>query len=167
MSETALARPLLAPYCVGCGIDLGFGGDKILPTAISVDLARPYTQVGNDLTQLIGDARKLHWFQDRSLDYVYSSHLLEDFINTGAVLAEWVRVLRCGGNLVLFLPDESKFRTYCASTGHPYNAAHKHHDFNPDYIIRHAAALECLNIFLPPTPLGPYSFAIVFNKVSR
>lgn len=79
MSETSKCRERLKKFCIGYGLDIGYGGDPIIPGAITVDLAIPYTKVGDAPLNLGGDARNLYWFADNSLDYVYSSHLLEDF----------------------------------------------------------------------------------------
>ena len=35
-SETSAVRDLLAPYCAGDGLDLGYGGDPIVPHAIAL-----------------------------------------------------------------------------------------------------------------------------------
>lgn len=130
-SETAKCRERLAPFCRGYGVDLGFGGDPITERAIRVDLPVPYTKVGsNKSVQLGGDCTQLRWFQDASLDFVYSSHLLEDFQDTKSVLREWLRVLAPGGHLVLFCPDEQLFRAHCARTGQNYNPHHVHEDFS-------------------------------------
>ena len=133
-SETAKARPRLAPYCTGNGIDIGPGGDPITPAAVRVDLATPYSTVGDNPVQLSGTATDLHWFRDGSLDYVYSSHVLEDFIETEQVLREWLRVLKPGGKLIIFCPDEQRFRKHCAATGQLYNDNHKHADFSLKFV---------------------------------
>jgi SAM-dependent methyltransferase len=129
-SETSKCRKRLAPYCIGQGVDLGPGGDPITETAIRVDLPQPYSQAGLLPPQLRGDARKLIWFRDACLDYVYSSHLLEDFEDTKPILIEWLRVLKPGGHLVLFCPDERVFREHCRATGQRYNEMHKQPDFS-------------------------------------
>jgi predicted SAM-dependent methyltransferase len=129
-SETSKCRERLAPFCLGYGIDLGFGGDPITDTAIRIDMPQPYARTGTYQVQLGGDARKLHWFNDGVLDYVYSSHVLEDFEDTRTVLLEWLRVLRPGGRLVIFCPDEQVYREHCRSTGQRYNEYHKVPDFS-------------------------------------
>lgn len=129
-SETSKCRPRLLRYCVGSGVDLGPGGDPITETAIRIDLPQPYSHVGLFPPQLTGDATKLIWFRDACLDYVYSSHLLEDFEDTEPALIEWLRVLKPGGHLILFCPDEQVYRKHCRNTGQPYNQMHKQPDFS-------------------------------------
>jgi predicted SAM-dependent methyltransferase len=129
LSETSKCRARLAPYCTGYGVDLGFGGDPIHPSAIRVDNPSPYAATGTYPVQLGGDAAHLDWFRDGVLDYVYSSHLLEDFTDTACVLREWLRVLKPGGHLVIFCPDEPTYRAHCQATGQIYNVHHKHADF--------------------------------------
>jgi len=60
-------------------------------------------------TQFSGKAESLYWFRDGVLDFVYSSHLLEDYPDTEAVLREWLRVLKPLGNLIIFCPDEQVY----------------------------------------------------------
>jgi len=134
-SETSLCRERLKKYCVGNGLDLGYGGDPIVPTAITVDLEEPYTNVGTCSQNLKGDARNLYWFKDDVLDYVFSSHLFEDFDQQemSSVLWEWIRVLRPGGHLVLYLPDEQVYRKHCKKKNQPRNTHHKVKNFSLEY----------------------------------
>jgi hypothetical protein len=53
---------------------------------VRVDLLQPYARTGIHPVQLSGDARCLHWFANGTLDYVYSSHLLEDFEDTKSII---------------------------------------------------------------------------------
>jgi predicted SAM-dependent methyltransferase len=135
-SETSKCRPRLAPYCQGYGVDLGFGGDPVTPHAIHIDYPQPYSSAGSQTVQLGGDCQHLEWFRDGVLDFVYSSHLLEDFVETEAVLREWLRPLRHGGVLILYCPDEQRFRRHCQNTGQPYNPWHKHADFSLSFVER-------------------------------
>jgi uncharacterized protein (TIGR02246 family) len=137
-SETSKARPRLSKFCQGNGIDLGYGGDPIVPTVITMDLPRPYARLGDHPQNLAGDARDLYWFRNNILDYVYSSHLLEDFSSkeTAAVLREWLRVIKVGGVLVLYGPDEQAYRAHCKKTGQDYNPSHKIDDFGLRYVKR-------------------------------
>lgn len=106
ISETSKVWHRLAKFCVGAGLDIGYGGDPIVPHAICFDLPRAYARYFDHPQHLHGDGGNLTCFRDTSLDYVYSSHLLEDFENTATALKEWFRVLKPGGKLDLFLPDE-------------------------------------------------------------
>lgn len=135
-SETSKCRERLKKYCVGNGLDIGYGGDPIVPTAITLDLPKPYALVGNHPQNLQGDCRNLYWFEDNCLDYVFSSHLLEDFSmdEIKSLLWEWGRVLKPGGFLVLYLPDERVYREYCKEHDKPANANHKVEQFNLELI---------------------------------
>lgn len=133
-SESSKCRTRLAPFCSGYGIDLGFGGDPIVPHAIRIDFPAPYTSVGKWPVQIGGDASQLNWFRDDVLDFVFSSHLLEDFMDTRGVLIEWLRVLKPGGRLILYCPDEERYRAYCRRTGAFHNPNHKHAHFSLEYV---------------------------------
>jgi len=126
LSESGKVRMLIEPYIIGkCGLDVGFGGTPIIPNSITVDMEAPYTARGNYPQHLKGDARKLLWFKDNVLDYVYSSHLLEDFEDPHPIVVEWIRVIKLGGLLILNLPNEKKYREFCDKNNGNYNGAHK------------------------------------------
>ncbi len=61
--ETSKCRERMQRYCVGYGLDVGYGGDPIVPSAITVDLPKPYTNVGGSPLNLGGDARNLFLVQ--------------------------------------------------------------------------------------------------------
>jgi hypothetical protein len=44
-SETSKCRERLAPFCIGYGADLGFGGDPISDGVVRVDYPNPYRSV--------------------------------------------------------------------------------------------------------------------------
>lgn len=130
MSETAKYRSLTVEHCDGDGIDIGSGGDPVVPWAISVDLAPDaYAQynAGNpppNPIHLHCDARILP-FKDGTLDWVYASHVLEDFWPWGPVIDEWSRVLKRGGKLIILIPDKELWAAAIAA-GQPPNCAHQH-----------------------------------------
>ena len=78
---------------VGCGHD-------IRKNAINVDLY-------DDRADVKADAKNLSMFADGSVDVVIASQILEHFTfeEGKAALAEWFRVLRPGGELVVAVPD--------------------------------------------------------------
>jgi SAM-dependent methyltransferase len=163
-SETSKCRTRLTGYCTGNGIDIGPGGDPILPSAVRIDLPIPYSSVGDMPVQLAGDARDLYWFQDEVLDYVYSSHVLEDFKNTREVLVEWLRVLKPGGNLVLFWPDEQAYREHCRLTGQPYNSQHQVPDFSLVYVKGILENISNFKVLHENVLVENYSFELVVQK---
>lgn len=164
-SETSKCRPRLAPYCQGNGVDLGCGGDLIVPDAIGVDMPKPYTSVGDRPVHLKGDATMLQWFRDEALDYIFSSHLLEDFVNTEEILTEWLRVIKVGGHLSLFLPVEMVYREHCKKTGQTYNLAHKVPEMSLDYIRGVYDRIGVTEEVHSNALINEYSFEIVVKKV--
>lgn len=165
-SETSKHRARLAPYCEGYGIDIGFGGDPITPDAVRVDLKHPYGYTGNFGVQLGGDCRNLIWFNDETLDFSYSSHVLEDFPveQTELVMREWTRVLKVGGRLILLQPDQPRYLAYCKKNHEPPNAHHSIDHFSLKYVIEVAGRIGNLEVTASEDQLDEYSFFAVFTK---
>jgi len=117
-------------YLEGNGVDVGCGAKPVVPWAIAMDLPpRDYGEYhsGMDPARAIqfgGDARDLP-FRNQVLDFVFSSHLIEDFLDWRPLLFEWVRVLKRGGYLVILVPDKTLWAEAIAK-GQPPNCAHKH-----------------------------------------
>lgn len=166
--ETSKFRELLAGFCLGDGVDIGFGTDPIVETAIRIDDTSswlpPYEHSVEyrQMTglQLKGDARSLKWFTDGCMDYVYSSHTLEDFEDKEMVLKEWVRILKPGGHLVLLLPDEQCYRQFEKNL----NPLHKDENFCLETAVNLVRGLGLYIVrtwnFLPHDD-GDYNFALV------
>jgi len=167
VSETSKARGSLAAFCRGNGLDIGYGGDPIVPHAICLDLPERYASYKRHPQHLHGDARDLHWFREDCLDYVYSSHLLEDFEDTKAVMSEWLRVIKTGGVLVLYLPDEQAYRKNCREKGVQPNVHHVHADFSLDYIKQILNHIDGVEIIHEKFPSGLYSFELVIKKCKK
>ena len=165
-SETSKHRARLAPYCEGYGIDIGYGGDPITPDAIRMDLKYPYGATGNLGVQLGGDCKNLVWFKDETLDYAYSSHVLEDFdvTQTEHVMREWARILKVGGRLVLLQPDQPRYIAYCRKHNEPPNAHHSIDHFSLKYVIEVANRIGNLEVVASEDHLDEYSFFVVFAK---
>lgn len=129
-SETAKYRHLTAPLCTGNGLDIGSQGDPVVPCAIQVEL--PSAEFAHYSGGLVldqiglwrGDGRELP-FKDNSCDFVYSSHLIEDFQDWNPALREWWRVLKPGGPLIILTPEEDLWNAAVAG-GQPPNCAHRH-----------------------------------------
>ena len=110
----------LAKYLSGpCVLDIGHKGadaeaETIVPHAIGVGMDYP----GYDGLRLP--------FPNDSQDAVYSSHCLEHIPNSNAALAEWYRVLRLGGYIVLAVPHQWLYERKATVPAHstaPINAS--------------------------------------------
>jgi len=99
--EVKKCRHRVISYCRGIGLDLGCGEEKICPQAIGIDVNGEKADINIDLSA--NDSLRI--FSDCHFDYVFSSHCLEDFLTTEAILREWWRVIRPGGYLILYGPD--------------------------------------------------------------
>ncbi len=155
--ETDFSRGILAQYCRGRGLDVGRGDNKIQPDAIGVDIA----DMANGVTP---EVRRLP-FEDESMDYLFSSRCLEALEDTGGVLAEWMRVLRPGGNLVLHLLHKNVYPKVETPAANP---THKH-SLNPNFVL---AALSETNdydiLHIDESNAGSeHSFSLVVRKLHR
>lgn len=79
-------------FCQGEGIDVG-AGLWPLPGACPLDACHGP-----------GKGRDVASIRDDTLDYVFSSHCLEHIVNWRAALSEWIRKLKPGGIIFLYLP---------------------------------------------------------------
>lgn len=118
----------IVKYTRGRGLDLGCGLQKPFPHFIGMDDGR----YSPNIPDVVGDVTDLSMFSDGSMDFVFSSHCLEHIENTKAALAEWWRVLKHGGYLVLYLPHKN----YYPNIGQPGTNPTHCHDFLPEDIER-------------------------------
>ncbi len=153
-SETSKVRHWVLPYCTGKGCDIGFGGDKIVKVNCDgIDFPQPYTNTGSDKVDIGCDVINNEIpVPDNTYDYVYSSHLIEDFTDTKDALVKFIRILKPGGNLVLVFPDQPKYETYCREMGVPMNPYHIHPNMGYDFMI------DCLDA------LPGISYEIIFSN---
>ena len=108
-----LIRTLVARFCLGPGIEIGAGKEPCCPRDRTLFLDK---NIGDkDATEnadLISDASKIP-LPDESMNFVFSSHVLEHMQNTIATLKEWMRVLRPGGVIFLVLPHAHRTLDRC------------------------------------------------------
>lgn len=106
-SETQKIRPRLERFCQGLVLDVGCGNDLIVPGAKGIDgralptvwrVTQAIEALDLDLPDLVGKC-----------DAVFSSHCLEHLRDDHGALVSWARMLRPGGYLCLYLPDDQKY----------------------------------------------------------
>ena len=108
-SETSVIAPLVLEYCSGRGADLGCGPImKITPNSIGVDVIDLFDLPGENIGGYDLYAG-LSIFEDEELDYIYASHVLEDFDEPLTRVSEWVRKIKPGGYLIVVLPHMSVY----------------------------------------------------------
>lgn len=113
--DMRLARGDFDRWLHGNGIDIGCGPDPLkLPPGVSGSV------LGWDRPQ--GDGASLPNIEDRTFDFIYSSHCLEHLNDVGAALARWTEVLKPGGFLYIVVPD---FELY-EHGRYPIAGPHKH-----------------------------------------
>jgi SAM-dependent methyltransferase len=146
-SETEKVRPLVINFCKGKGCDLGFGGDKICKTDCDgIDYPQPYTKVGKDNVDVGCDIIKDEIpLPENTYDYVYSSHLIEDFEDTQAGIIKMMRILKNNGVLILAFPDQQKYEWHCNRYGTYPNPYHKHQDMGYAYMVNCLNSIDAIN----------------------
>jgi len=101
---------LAQKYCKGRGVDIGASN-------WSLDGARPIEDNKDENAYKILE-------KDSSLDYIFSSHLLEHLSKPVVAIDEWAKKLKSGGVLFMYLPHPS-----C----HMWKKENlKYHVWNPD-----------------------------------
>lgn len=109
-NEAAKIKYHIVPYTRGRGLDIGCGSFKAYPHFIGVDNLNHQQQFGWEMRpDVVSEADDLSMFANQSLDFVFSSHTLEHLENTRKALKEWLRVIKPGGYLVLYLPDDALY----------------------------------------------------------
>jgi ADP-heptose:LPS heptosyltransferase/predicted SAM-dependent methyltransferase len=151
----------------GRGLDLGCGPQKTFPHFIGLD--------NNIDAQLFGipanpDIRvdtceNLSLFSSKSMDFVFSSHLLEHIQpdNVTECLKEWWRVMKDGAYLVLYLPDEDEYPKVGekgANTDHKWNV-------NRERVIDYMRSIKGWDLvdFQKRNKSDEYSLYFVFKKI--
>ena len=136
-SETSKVRHLVIDYCIGKGCDIGFGGDKIKKeNCDGIDYEKPYAYTGKDKVDIACDVINNEIpVKDDSYDYVYTSHLIEDFKDTKKALVEFIRILKDNGDLILVFPDQVAYEKHCLKTNQPLNPHHIHANMGLSFML--------------------------------
>lgn len=158
-------------YCIGIGLDVGFGGDPIIKGVEGFDWEH-------------GDAQYLKELPDNSFDFVYSSHTLEHITDPAEAVYNWFRVLKRNGYLILYIPHRDLYEKKKTLPSR-FNENHKHfflidRDEAPDTIgiipliertldnYKIIYAKECRDGFTLDDPIihsnGEYSIEVIVQK---
>ena len=114
--ESDKIAPFIVPYvqsvdggAIPRWLDIGCGMRKVWPSAIGIDTGHHFGQ--QSAADMNMDGTDLSMFADQSMDAVFSSHFLEHIKrdNVQYVLSEWLRVIRIGGHLVLYVPSANLY----------------------------------------------------------
>lgn len=120
----------IVPYTRGKVLDLGSGPWKPFAHFIGIDTRQEWSGLPW-IPDINMDCQDLGVFADGSMDAVFSSHLLEHLEEPEKVLAEWWRVIKVGGHLVLYLPHKDLYPNTPAQGGNKDHVS----NFVPEDII--------------------------------
>ncbi len=134
--EASKIRWSTVPYFHGRILDVGCGPYKCFPHWIGVDNGHHWGMGGADVKS---EATKLELFASNSCDGVFSSHLLEhiQYEEVTNTLNEWFRVIKPGGYMMLYLPDEDEYPKVGEFGANP------DHKFNVSYDVIVSALKKC------------------------
>jgi SAM-dependent methyltransferase len=100
MNETSKTRRIWTDlergWLTGTGIDIGCGPDPVFPDVRLFDLGD-------------GDANRITKYVSDTFDFVYSSHCLEHMHDPPRALAEWWKLVKPGGVMMVIVPDEDLY----------------------------------------------------------
>lgn len=112
-------RRFATRWIVGDGIDIGCGPDPLSKLSDFFPLMKslkPWDMPDGDAMLMLG-------VKDESYDFVHSSHCLEHLADPFVAMANWIRICKAGGHLVITIPDEDLYEQgVWPST---FNADHK------------------------------------------
>lgn len=172
MSETSKQRQHTVQFCQGNGCDVASGGDPVVDSAIQIELpTAEYLHYNSGKAP----ATPIHWqghahdlpFKNDTLDYLYSSHLIEDYSDWEPLFREWTRVIKPGGFLVILAPEKSRWDYAVKKLGQCPNCAHlrepKIGEFTRE-IIRLGLPLDIVEDRLTNSFEHDYSLLLVARK---
>ncbi len=111
-------KNILRNLCIGKGLDIGCGSQKISPNCIGVDIIGK-GEIGFDTSEKgkisIADIKtsgdNLNVFKNNELDFIVARHNLEHYSNPSKTLDEWKRVLKKRGKIGVIVPNDKYMET--------------------------------------------------------
>ena len=159
-----LTRMGMMHFMAGEVLDLGCGPEPVLPRAVGVNRGGAPPVRALDVDALSTDLAD--YFNGKQFDTVFSSHCLEHMYSPIAfTLKHWLQVVRPGGFMVLYLPDERYYQFHA----NPFirNPEHFHY-LTMDTFEWYLIQLDNVRIvhLIPDvdTRHGRYSFLVVLEK---
>ncbi|CAN0423527.1 unnamed protein product, partial [Phaeothamnion confervicola] len=163
-NEAAKCRYDLVPYLGNTCLDIGCGPHKVFPHFIGLDSGKDTGLFGIEMKpDITGECTRIPLFGDGAFDTVFSSHTLEHIEDHEAALAEWWRLVRVGGYLILYLPHKDLY----PNIGEAHTNPDHKHDFVEEDIVRAMAAAGAdwtLLVSEKRDQLQEYSFLQVYRK---
>lgn len=190
-NESGKIKWEIVKYTRGRGLDLGCGAYKTFPHFIGVDSRKDTMLFGHQMDPdvVVETAADLRIFASSSLDFVFSSHLLEHFplqkqdpatwanpvsrayaerqkvetYTAGEALKEWMRVIKVDGYLVLYVPDEDSYPKVGEPGANPDHCFNINHDVVVDLMKSSGYAWDLVD-FQKRRDGVEYSLFFVFQK---
>lgn len=159
-SEVEKIKDKVSKYLSGIMLDIGshLHFDKIHPDAIGVGL-----KFGANVSYLVKDVNDLSAEIPELVgmcDVVFSCHMLQNYKDHDMVLFDWIRFIKTGGYLILYLPDSRMYEYH-------NNPNHKHKYRYEDFLSWMGINFPQMKIVDSGFDVGPdkYSFYIVAKKM--
>lgn len=168
-NEAYKIRWEIVKYTRGKGLDIGCGPHKTYPHWIGIDSCKDTQLFGIPMTPdiKIEDACDLSLFSSKTMDFCFSSHLLEHIEpeKVAATLKEWWRVIKEGGYLTLYLPDEDEYPKVGDARG---NLDHKW-NVSKTQVIEYMRPIQGWDLveFQKRNQEKEYSLYFVFKKIKN
>ena len=168
-NEAFKVRWEVVQWTRGRGLDIGCGVQKTFQHWIGVDNCKDAELFGHPVKPdvHIEDAGDLSLFQSKTMDFVFSSHLLEHIEpeRVSNVLKEWWRLMKDGAYLTLYLPDEDEY----PKVGEPEGNIDHKWNVNKDRVIEYMRPLKGWDLvdYQKRNQDREYSLLFVFRKVKE
>lgn len=163
-NEAAKVKYEIVHFTRGKGIDLGCGPNKAFPHMIGIDSGKDTELFGVEMKPdvVCEDASNLDFIDDATLDFIFSSHLVEHLNNAQEALINWWSKIKTGGHLVLYYPDPNEYPRIGQPGSNPDHKA----DYQPEDMIAMMERVGSWDLLVNERRNGgtEYSILQVFNK---